>query len=71
MARQVDHIKETRAVSDGDRSLGDLFAELTHETTTLVRQEVTLAKAELSHKAAEVGKDVGFLAAGGLVVNFT
>jgi len=28
---------------------------------------VTLAKAELSQKAAQVGKDVGFLAAGGFV----
>lgn len=50
-----------------DRSLGELFAELTKETTTLVRQEVALAKTEMTQKAAEVGKDVGFLAAGGAV----
>ena len=50
-----------------DRSLGELFGELTRETTTLVREEVALAKAELSQKATRVGKDVGFLAAGGAV----
>ncbi len=48
-----------------DRSLGELFAELTKETTTLVRQEVQLAKTEMSQKATEAGKDIGFLGAGG------
>lgn len=50
-----------------ERSLGELFAELAQETSTLVRQEVNLAKTEMSQKASKVGKDVGFLAAGGAV----
>ncbi len=50
-----------------DRSIGELFAELSQETATLVRQEVRLAKTEMSQKASRVGKDVGFLAAGGAV----
>jgi len=50
-----------------DRSLGELFADLTREITALVRQEAALAKTELSHKAARIGKDVGLLAAGGAV----
>jgi len=33
----------------------------------LVRQEVELAKKEMSQKAAQVGKDVGFLLAGAAV----
>jgi len=49
------------------RSLGELFSELSQETSALVRQEVELAKTEMSQKAAAVGKDVGFLAAGGAV----
>jgi xanthine/uracil permease len=53
--------------ADGERSLGDLFAELSRETTTLVRQEVALAKTELTQKATRAGKDVGFLAVGGAV----
>lgn len=66
MARNIEHVTEQRSVND-DRSLGELFAELSRESSTLVRQEVALAKAEMSQKAAEVGKDVGFLAAGGAV----
>ncbi len=50
-----------------DRSLGELFAELAQETGKLVRQEVNLAKTEMSQKASRVGKHVGFLAAGGAV----
>jgi len=50
-----------------DKSLGELFGDLAREFTTLVKQEMNLAKAEMSQKAARVGKDVGFLAAGGAV----
>jgi flagellar motor component MotA len=50
-----------------ERSLGDLFSELAAETSTLVRQEVSLAQTELTQKATSVGKDVGFLVAGGAV----
>lgn len=51
-----------------DRSLGELFAELAKDTSTLVRQEVQLAKTEMSQKAANVGKAVGMLAVGGMVI---
>jgi xanthine/uracil permease len=50
-----------------DRSLGELFADLAEETSSLVRQEVRLARAELTQKATRVGKDLGFLAAGAAV----
>ena len=48
-----------------DRSLGELFSELSRQTSTLIRQEVALAKAETKQKAAEAGKDIGMMAAGG------
>src|SRR4051794_3454785 len=67
MSHPANHIKEECSAPRDERSLGELFSELTRETTTLVRQEVTLAKTEMSQKAARVGKDVGFLAAGGAV----
>ncbi len=54
--------------SRDDRSLGELFAELSTESSKLVHQEVQLAKTEMSHKATEVGKDMGFLVAGGAVL---
>lgn len=51
-----------------ERSLGDLFAELAQETSTLVRQEVKLAETELSQKAVRVGQSVGSLVLGGAVL---
>ena len=51
--------------SRDNRSLGELFSELAQETSTLVRQEVNLAKTEMSQKASTAGKHVGVLAAGG------
>lgn len=54
-------------VNRNERSVGDLFGELSQEMSTLVRQEVQLAKAEMSQKASRVGKDLGFLAVGGAV----
>ncbi len=48
-----------------DRSLGELFSELAQETSTLVRQEVNLAKTEMSQKASRAGRHAGIIAAGG------
>jgi putative superfamily III holin-X len=50
-----------------ERSLGELFSELAQETSALVRQEVTLAKTEMSQKASRAGRHVGVMAAGGAV----
>jgi xanthine/uracil permease len=50
-----------------ERSLGELFGDLARETGTLVRQEVQLAKTEVTQTASRVGRDLGFLAVGGLV----
>lgn len=69
MAHPVDgnYIQEQRTSGKEDQSLGELFGELTREMSTLVRQEVSLAKAEMSGKAADAGRDVGYLAAGAAV----
>jgi hypothetical protein len=50
-----------------DASLGDLFAKLARDTSNLVRQEVALARTEMTQKAAELGRDAGMLGAGGAV----
>jgi len=49
------------------RSLGDLFSELANQTSTLVRQEVDLARTEMTQKAAALGKDAGMIGAGGVL----
>ena len=48
-----------------ERSIGELFSQLANDTSTLVRQEVRLAKVELGQKAAQVGRQVGLIALGG------
>jgi hypothetical protein len=50
-----------------EQSLAGLIRELRDETTTLLRQEVALAKTELSEKASMVGRNSVYLATGGLV----
>ncbi len=51
-----------------DRSVGELLGELMRETATLVQQEITLAKTEISHKATQVGSNVGAIVVGGAVM---
>jgi hypothetical protein len=52
-----------------DRSLGDLFAELSRETGVLVRKEVELATTEMTHRARVAGTHAGVVAAGGALVH--
>ena len=47
-----------------DEGIADLLKRLSQETSTLVRQELELAKAEMSVKAKEGGKGAGFLGGG-------
>lgn len=44
------------------QSLAELLSELTSDVSTLMRQEVELAKAELKETATKAGKGAGFLA---------
>ena len=44
-----------------DRSIGDLVKQLGDQTSTLVRQEIQLAKAEMTQKGQQAGKGAGFL----------
>ena len=49
-----------------ERSTGDLLKELSDHTTTLVKQEIDLAKAELSEKGKKAGKGAGMFGGVGL-----
>ena len=48
-----------------DRPLSELFTTLTSEMSALVRQEVAIARTEITQKAYGMGKDIAFIAAGG------
>lgn len=54
------HLKE-------ERSLGELFADLSWQTSNLFRQEVELAKVEMSQKASQARRAITFLAIGGFI----
>src|SRR5436305_4153606 len=51
-----------------EKSLGQLLKDLTAETTTLLKQEVDLAKTEMGEKASRVGANVGAVAVGGAIL---
>lgn len=50
-----------------DESIGELVRDLAAETNTLMRQEIELAKAELSEKVKVAGKGAGMFGAAGIV----
>jgi len=48
--------------AEDGRSLGSVLGDITANISTLMRQEVALAKAELSQTGAQAGKGIGLLA---------
>ena len=51
-----------------DRSLGQILRDLRDETSQLLRQEVDLAKTEISEKMSRMGTNLGSVATGGAVL---
>ena len=49
-----------------EQSTGDLLKQLSQETTTLVRQELELARAELTEKGKQAGKGAGMVGGAGV-----
>lgn len=58
------------AQTAGDRSLGELISEVTGDLSTLMRQELELAKAELQQSASRAGKGAGMLGGAGIAGYF-
>lgn len=52
-----------------DRSLGELFAELSRDTSTLIKKEIELASTEMTRKAKVAGGHMGVVAAGGALAH--
>jgi uncharacterized membrane protein YqjE len=49
-----------------DRPIGELLKQLSEETTTLVRQELDLAKAEMAQKGKQAGMGAGMFGGAGV-----
>jgi uncharacterized membrane protein YqjE len=50
-----------------ERPIGELLKQLSQETTTLVKQELDLAKAEIAQKGQQAGKGVGMFGGAGVI----
>ena len=50
-----------------DRTIGELLGDLYRDAERMVRLEINFARTEMTQKATRVGKNVGFLVAGGVV----
>lgn len=64
---RFDPVRDRPFVDAEDRSVGELIGALSSDLSLLMRQEVALAKAEMSEKAAVAGKNAGKIVGGGLI----
>jgi uncharacterized membrane protein YqjE len=58
---------EASGADPRDQSIGELVKDLATETSTLVRQEIDLAKAEMTERGKQAGKGAGILGAAAVV----
>jgi uncharacterized membrane protein YqjE len=54
---------EPRPPGSGDKSLGEIVADVTQKVQLLVREEIELAKAEVTNKAKKLGTGIGMASA--------
>ena len=71
MSHELPEVPPTAAQAKAETtSLGDLLGEVTRDMSTLMRQEVDLAKVELKQSATRAGKGAGMLAGAGVAGHF-
>jgi hypothetical protein len=62
----TDRLAAQGGTDVGDASLGDLIGNVARDLSTLMRQELALAQAELKQEAAKTAKGAGMLGGAGL-----
>ena len=55
------------ATTKDNRTLGEMFAELSRQIRTLIEQEVLLAKAEVAEKASQMSRSLALVVGGALL----
>lgn len=63
MTKVLDHM----ATNNDERTVGELFADLSGETRRLFQQELQLAKTELTEKVSKLQRSAAFIVGGGLL----
>jgi hypothetical protein len=61
------NVADTHGANRADESLGELIRDATDQLSTLVRDELALARAELTAKAGHAAKGAGLFGGAGLV----
>jgi hypothetical protein len=64
------HPARHAAPAEDDHSVGDLIGNVTRDLSTLMRQELALAQAELKQEAAKTGKAAGAFGGAGFAAWF-
>jgi len=59
------HETTSRDLTSEDRSIGELFSAISADLSTLIRQELALAKAEVRQSATRAGAGAGLLGGAG------
>jgi hypothetical protein len=71
VSSQIPETPPTAAHAKADStSLGDLLSDVTRDLSTLIRQEIGLAKAELKESGTRAGKGGGTLAGAAVACHF-
>ena len=65
-----DALMDTNATQSDERSLGQIVSDVSTDLTTLMRQEIELAKVELKQEVTQAGKGAGMLGGAGLAGYF-
>lgn len=67
----MSHSTDTRSNEPAERpSIGELLGSVSEDISTLMRQEVALAKAEAKESATRAGKGAGMLGGAGVAGHF-
>jgi hypothetical protein len=71
VSSQIPEMPPSEAHQKADNaSLGELLGDVTRDLSTLMRQEVELAKAEAKQSATKAGKGAGMLGGAGVAGHF-
>jgi uncharacterized membrane protein YqjE len=67
--RDTDSVDVRASASNETRSVGEIVGDIASDLSTLVRQELQLAKTEMKTEAAKAGKGAGLLGGAGVAAN--
>ncbi len=63
----MDHTADVTQAPGGDRSTGELVKQLSEQVTVLIRDELKLARVEMTRQVKQTGVGAGLLGGSGLV----